>query len=372
MNQRPAGILVLHAVLSAGAVIGCRGESLNDVAVRVQLDSTSTVVLGASDGPGSLGDVIRVDIDRQGRFWVFSEQLVPMVFESDGTFVAAVSEKGEGPGEMSSPYLLLPIAADSVGIVDGLSVHIFSSGLEYARTVRMPLLGARDGLVLEWPDTVIMNVLHPSPPAFGQPLHHVSFTDVATIITSFGTEDTEVTQSEAYTQLRRSLARSRDGGYWSADVDQYHIEKWSRYQQRRLDLSFRPHWFNERSSIDSGGPERPPSSFGIGVGEDSEGRVWAYFLVPAEDWAQAWDGVRDQLNQGDLREIRAADVDRRQLYDTRIEIIDPETPKRIASLVLGGPAVSILPGGRIAQIATAEDGSPRVRIQQLEIVSKDH
>jgi hypothetical protein len=355
-------------------VTGCSGDrpsSDRDIfacpACTLALDTLA--VLGNSEGPGALTAVIGVRLDSQSRYWVFGEGAVPQLFGPDGEFMLELGRLGEGPGEFVGAHDVWMLPGDSLLVRDGRGMHVFAPELTYVRSVAPPLLGIRDGVVLSWPDMIVVNALHPSPPHFGHPLHIVDLSERGQVVRSFGGDSEPITQSMMYTRLPRTFARSPGGGYWAAAVDLYDVHKWSDTHDLEFTISRRPEWFAERSSLSEGSRHNPPPPRCLGVTEDSAGSLWSFCLAAAPDWQLAYEGHSDlPAAGGGYAEGPGAFVDRHRLYRTQVDVFETRTRALLWSTVADGMVISVLPGPRLAIEGFRPDGTPTVVIVQPRLV----
>ena len=326
-------------------------------------------ILGNPEGPGALTAVISVRLDSQGRYWVFGEGAVPQLFGRGGEFILELGRQGEGPGEFVGAHDVWMLPGDSLLVLDARGMHVFTPELTYVRSVTPPLLGIGDAVVLSWPDMIVVNALHPTPPHFGHPLHVVDLSESAQAVRSFGGTSEPITQSMMYTRLPRTLARSPGGGYWAAAVDLYDVHKWSDTHEPEFAISRRPEWFAERSSLSEGSRNNPPLPRCLGATEDSAGNLWSFCLAAAPDWHLAYEGYSDMpAAGGGYAEGPGTFVDRHRLYHTQVDVFETTTRALLGSTVVEGMVTSVLPGPRLAIEGFRPDGTPTVLILQPELV----
>lgn len=93
---------------------------------------------GANDAFGQITDVA---LDRRGRVYVADAQTRRVtVFNADGSFRAAVGRRGNGPGEMQTPWKVAVDAHDSLFVYDlnNARISVFDPQLRFRRDFRIP------------------------------------------------------------------------------------------------------------------------------------------------------------------------------------------------------------------------------------------
>lgn len=332
------------------------------------ITSDTMTVLGTSEGQAALSAVGRVVRDKHGRYWVFSYPELPKLFDNDGAFIRTVGAEGGGPGEFRAADDMWELPGDSVVIRDSGAqlFHVFDPDLRFVRSFRVPILGLGEGIVLDWPDSVVVNAKAPRPPEFGFPLHLVDFSrSPAEVIRSFGGHGEEINSTTLYTRLDYRLAPAPDG-YWTIAGAWYRITKWSRTNEEQFTLERRPDWFPAESGMSGGGPQKPPSPQCVAVREDEAGLLWAFCLTPSPRYQEAWPAAGVQASGVGEGPSSRMDPDFRVLYDTSIEVIDPIARRVVAREVLDAVIVSALPGREVAFAETSE-GFPTVRIIEFSL-----
>ena len=327
------------------------------------------VKLGTTDGPGALGDIVRVEVDGRGRYWVFSSAHPPVVFEPTGRPIGEVARYGGGPGEARAPRSIWQLPGDSTALVDASGqLSIFDPSLRYQRTVVNPIRGMFAAQVLDWPRRVLVNAMIRTPNEVGIPLHVLNLAgDRPRIETSFGASRQQKVTPATFAAIPQLITRPRNGYFWTASSSTYTLTRWDAELKPVMVLRRRPTWFSEPSDLLNGGPNHPPSPRLIGLGEDPTGLLWSICLVPSPDYAEAWANVPRQRGSGGVSEIRAAAIDFSKLHYTTVEVIDPRTPAVVASTTLRRRPISTLPDARLAFAATLPDGTPVVEVVQLRL-----
>lgn len=231
------------------------------------------VTLGTADGPASIPlGIHAVQLDAAGRYWVLAGEDPPLVFDSTGALIRVIGSVGRGPGEFVRALDAVPLAGDSMLVVDGGSgrATIIGPDLSPQRSVEfshrlVPVL------VLKWPDLVIGNGHVGTPSASGWPLHRLSFaTSPVQLLDSFGPDAGELRPYE-FRRLSQVLAASSGGAFWSADQLKYRITRWAATGTKLQTLERRPVWFSHPSDFGLGSPETPPKPGLSAMVEDDTG-----------------------------------------------------------------------------------------------------
>jgi hypothetical protein len=319
--------------------------------------------LGDASGPGLIaGGIHGVAVDGQGRYWVLSGEDPPLVFDSLGAVIGAVGRTGRGPGEFIRPTEAQVVAGDSVLIVDGAQSRATLVGPDMVarRTILMPA-PLRPLLALRWPGEVIGNGPHGTPGDVGWPLHVLSFGGSSLGISrSFGPDSGDVSPFEP-PKLDQVLARARDGGFWSADVLRYRLTKWSAAESKERSYVRAPSWFAKPSANWVGNPTTPPPSAISAIAEDPEGVLWVCVRVAAPTWREAWP-------TGKGAEFLYNKMSFDKMFQTTIEVIDPQARRVLARTTVPHWIVAALPGRRLAGYAVDAEGEPHVEIFDVALV----
>jgi hypothetical protein len=280
-----------------------------------------------------------VRIDGRGRYWVLAA----------GSTVILDLQAGQSLRRLAHDTAAVPYAADAIQlpgdsmlVVDGRSGRavVFDSHLNPARAIAYPFPDLR-GVVVRWPDRVVLSGPILTPDAAGFPLHIVSFAgNRAVLVESFGTDGSLAFGSSA--ALRWTLLADGDSGYWAAELGAYRVTHWSSNNTLQNVVVRRPTWFPESRNPRLGGPAQPPSSVIAGFDVDAERVLWVFSRVARERWRDAWPVRNEGLS--DLP-ITGAMID--QLYHTVVEAIDLRSMHVIARDTIGSPVLAVLPGPNV-------------------------
>jgi hypothetical protein len=313
--------------------------------------------LGDTSGPGIIaGGIHGVAVDSRSRYWVLSGEEPPLVFDSLGAVIGAVGRIGSGPGEFIRPTEAQVVAGDSVLIVDGAQARatLIGPDLVARRTILMAV-PLRPLIALRWPTDVIANGPVGTPGDVGWPLHVLSFSGSSVEMSrSFGPDRGDVSPFEA-SKLDQVLAGARDGGFWTADVLRYRLTKWSATERKERSYVRTPGWFAKPSVAWIGNPTTPPPPAISAIAEDSDGLLWVCVRVAAPTWREGWPS-------GKGAEFLYNKMSFDKMFQTTIEVIDPQARRVLARTTVPHWIVAALPGRRLAGYATDAEGEPHVEI----------
>jgi hypothetical protein len=308
-----------------------------------------------------------VRVDGMGRFWVFQEGALPIVFSPQGGSARYVGRKGAGPGEFTSAYDMLSVAGDSVVVFDDRTgrATVLDPSLRAVRSFPMPVR-IHSGEVLKWPGSVIANAYSRTARGASHSLQHLAFgRDQVTTLRAFGPANDELVPHAAGI-VQQYLTTAPDGHVWSAGVTGYNLYEWNASGALQQTLRRRPPWFADVHATSIGSPSTPPKPALAGVASDREGLLWVYTYLPASTWRAAWPPT---LSPG-TREVRTRDIGWHVLFDTMIEVIDPRLQRVVARFRHEGSVVNALPGRRAAFYQLDREGGIRVPIVTFDLTGR--
>jgi hypothetical protein len=322
---------------------------------------SATTLQASEDGGTILQPPSAVRRDGSGRYWVLAGGGPPIVYDSGGSFVGLAGRAGGGPGEFMFPGDVVPIAGDSVLVIDVAQrrATVLGGDLRPGRLIRMPWALQR-AVVVNWPALVVMNGDVSTPAGAGWSLHRVSFAqEEVSVLGSFGPDQGEMRPGSEFAGYQH-LASVRGDHVWSADRSSYRLHLWTPDGVSMRSLERTPEWFSTTSPMGIGSPATPPPPAVTAIEEDAAGLVWVFIRVPAESWQEAWSGVPLTA-----REVSVRDIAFEKLFRTVIEVIDPRRARVVARRFVDKWVVASIPGLRAAMYATNADGVPTVSIVQL-------
>ena len=322
--------------------------------------------IGDVDGPGAIpGLPMAFTNDASGRYWsVFRG--ATMIFNPDGRFLRPAGKRGQGPGEFTFVRVLTPLPGDSMLLLDiGGKITIMGPDLSPARyiTMRVPS-DWFSATVIKWPGTLLVNGLLGTPDKVGWPLHTFGMSgDAVRILKSFGDNRGEL-RPDMSDRLRQHVLLALDGTIWAGDRFNYRLTQWDSNGNLKRTTERRPAWFREESSGLDGGPNTPPPPQITGMHFDRSGRVWVYAIVAKPTWRQAWKDVPRIPAGSETTEGPAFE----ELFQSRIEIIDPRTARVVTTATYKDPIIAALPNGLAAAYTVDASGVPRFSIISLTLV----
>jgi hypothetical protein len=306
---------------------------------------------------------LSVTLDGQGRFWViYSDGDLPAVYSASGQFVADVGRMGAGPGEFRSPGVVLPVPGDSTVVFDSQlqRATVFDPDLRPARTINLGPVSFRYAVVDTWPMIVASGVVR-SAASYGHSFHRIDLgSSAGRVIQSFGGDSESAVPSREHLMARPFEAVR--GGYWAVSRTEYRITSYDRAFRVQAELFSRPEWFPESVEERSMGFREPPSPGLDVLFFDSRGYLWVFGRAAREDYAEAWPPM-----EPGIRSIASRDVDFSKLWDTVVEVIDPNSGKLIARRRLDFLVLSVLRDGRVVVYKETPQGIP-----YLEVLREDH
>lgn len=296
------------------------------------VEATHLVRLGSAvEEPVALTHATEVTRNGRDGSYVAAPLLNPgelAVFGTDGSFSKTIGEPGEGPQELRQIRHILWLGPDTLLVTQGsrfsivsvsessvlastlLDVQVrdiarLSNGLPIVQY--WPIEGgeprARFHLVDPWNGEVVKGMAAARPP---EPRY-------------------------AYASVQQ-LGADPNGGVWAASYNEYLLEHWDVDSDRLVrSLRRRVDWFPGWS-----GELLPPSDDWrrpriIHVQPDEDGFVWVFAAVPDPDFV--WRGLP--------HEARATDVGPWEIFDTRVEVIDPRTGRVVGTYRFEGYVNSV-------------------------------
>ncbi len=360
-------IRTLVALLLCGAPLGAQTPSARVITNQATCATCRIELIGSV----VLRDVPRGDelVQPPGGIVTGSSDLLyelrddaVLTYQRDGRFVRRLARSGSGPGEIRWPAELWRLPGDSMLVLDlgNQRALVFAPTGEAVRQVAFPHR-LRHGVVLRWPNRVIMSGPVTAPTGVGRPLHELSFAGrSATIARSFGAEEGVSPARER--ALQHVLARAGPGTWWSMPPGRYELSQWNDALRTTSRLSRTPPWMPEASPLSTGTPDAPPSARVRHVAADRDGRLWVFSWVAAPSWREAWAGVRSSGRGGETSVSRMR-VDK--LYNTVVDVLDPSSGAILASTTLQGAVVGVPDADRAALYQYSVVGEPIVRVVQL-------
>lgn len=315
------------------------------------------VVLGEQEGEGFVGDVSAIERDSRGRYLVYHRHSRGslFVFDSAGTFLRTVGGMGEGPGEFRAVSLIQASPGDTLLVFD-------------PRLRRLTILSPTFELVSVRP---IPDVVFPTngtgflPDGSYVVSHHIRTSDRVglplqqvdpdgALRRSFGSVHREYRHDAAVTMLRR-VAAAPDGRIWSARVSAYVLEAWDREGNRVDVLERTVEWFEPWERDNPFGPDHELQPRVVDISVDSAGRIWTLVHIPDPEWR---DGLVRIEHGWDIADVNA-------VFDTVLEVIEPETGRVLWSDRFGRALYGFIDGGFVYGYREDEMGTPFIDVWRV-------
>lgn len=365
-----AGKPVLHLLgLAAAAVCTPSGIGAQEVLEVGSLPSCGQCRLELQHvltldprGPEGLlvGEPASVARTPDGRLLVTQHQSPHelLVFDSAGGYHATVGRRGSGPGEYRGlEHVSLAENGEAV-LVDNTNGRItwLSTDLEVTRTERSPAPLVHR-LMQVGPDRFIANASMAQ--GTGLPLHSIDLESGQ--VRSFGTVLPVPRPGLPWANLR-ALALAGNGRVWSAYRTQYVLELWDTAGALVKTLARRTSWFQPyvERRVGSGEPAQP---WLMAIRENLEGQLLSLVTVPIDDYRRVLGPPRE-TPRGPRYDVSRKD----QLFDTIVEVIDPETGELVASERLPQYLLDFLDDQHVYGYRLSPDGNPLIDVWRLRLV----
>ncbi len=300
---------------------------------RCRIALRPVTVLGARGGRG--GMAVRpysIAAASRGRFVVAvspERPRPPLVFSADGSYEGELGRVGSGPGEYRSPRLVTRAPGDTLLVFDEAlgRLTVLSPSLRPVRSSPAPhdvWSAAADST-----GSLLVNANVRDRARIGVPLH--LFSRDGSYRRSFGDEHVPVLPSSLSRTLRW-VAPSEPGRFWSLrESYRYRLEEWDTAGSLRQVLDRDPSWFLPYTERRTSTPTRPPSPYTTGLWRDSSGLLWVAVAVPSRTWAAGLGPARLAERQSWFPER-----DPHRVWDTVIDVIDPQAGRLVATMRLPG------------------------------------
>lgn len=356
--------MVLHAValgvlLQSPAVT----QVLRDQACQgCRIELTRLARIGDIDGDGMLeAQPTMVQLDSRGRVFiaVAPPSPPPYVFDPHGRFVTRIGRRGKGPNEYSLPNAILVGPGDSVHVLDSQNGRrtVLDPSLRVARSAAhlspsLHVAVTRSNMLL------LSTVLF----AKGVP-HKIHILDAdGAVSRSFGS----VTSTyRAYGPSQHEILADGVGPYiWSVKPYEYVISKWSLDGELLKTLNREALWFEASPVPSSGALGKKPTARVSAIRQDAVGRIWALSQVASPGWRNALGRPVQRTRVGITYPKRQIG----RLFDTVVEVIDPDRSTVIASTRIPGYLQFLAADTVAAQIEQDEQGVFRVQLWRLRLI----
>lgn len=365
--------LIVTVVLALLAPAGAEAQLVRRVpddlsCPRCSIELREVATLGDRLGPGVIWNLpTNVMQDGRGRYWVFDQKELPLVFDGTGRFVAKVGRKGPGPRDLGEYRGAIALPGDSVLYFDDRNrAVVIGPDLAIARALAGRQL-LRPSLVIQWPDSLLLHGPVSTPGSRGHPLHLVGFgPEAPRILRSFGGTTGEPDPRATPFESFQVAAPATGDELWAAPMLEYRVRRMTRAGSPGLEIRRAPAWFAERSSPWLGNRTTPPPPRLFGVREAPDGLLWVFIQVAAPGWRDGWARVPAGMSDIPLRLI---DVEK--FFDLVVEVIEPAAGRVVARRRFEATAVGLPAAGpNIALYRTDDAGDVTIRVVALSVTGR--
>lgn len=328
----------------------------------IQLDLL--VTLGSVSEP-TVGATSHALWDSNDRIFLGHDQAPSQImqFDSTGAFVRALGREGDGPGEHRRLMRIALGPGDSLYAFDygAPRVTVYTPDLEVGRVDRLPG-PVRDAVVFT-DGRMVLHARIPTSEKIGLPLHLAS--SDGSVLHSFGASNPVERPGRPALQLRY-LARASSDAVWAARMNEYVVEQWRRDGTLVRRLERDPDWFDGWLKRRGVSASEPPQSFLRGVHQDDHGRLLVLATVAGENWEEGVERVGDQRGERSVR-VRNLEL----LYDSRLDIIDPETGRLVVSQRLPQNLVGFTNRGDLVGYRSGAADIPYIDLWGVSVVNSE-
>jgi hypothetical protein len=349
--------------LIAGSLVAGQATHVADAptcpACRIAVDTVA--ILGRyepwlREGPSSIGR------DSRWRYFVTqpNRSEPPWVFDRDGKHLATLGRLGGGPGEYRGANRVLVTPGDSLVVFDQANgrMTVLSPDLQLIRGA--PLTAFVFSAAWLPTSTIVVNAAVPTRERIGHPFH--VFDRVGNVLRSFG-DDGVANYAHDTPRLLRHLAPAGQDRFWSVTVQfRYVVEQWTSGGQLVQRFERQPSWFPRDVPISPITPTAPPTPFVGGVWLTGDGLVWVLIRIADPRW-------RSAIAPGPTREGRGTSTvtDRKLVYDTFIEVLDPVTGKLVASQRFDNAWHMVTQQGELIELHEDSEGKLLIYVARAEL-----
>lgn len=267
------------------------------------------------------------------------------VLDVAGQPVRTLGGEGQGPGEFQSASALLVGEGDTLHVFDARAgTHtVFSPEYEVLGRATVQAGVRRNRIAELGSDRFVLSADIFTPDRIGRPMHLL---EEGALGPSLG--DPAPLQPDGRPEpftTARVLAPHPDGGFVSAHVWDYVIERWSSDGERLSRLAVQAPWFHKEDRSTPRGRFNPAIR---AVWVDGEGRPWVLGSVRSEAFDELAEVVGHMPGvQGDIPIVQSTTGVQEDLERYVLEVIDPDTGRPLATAGVPVPPLGFLPDGRI-------------------------
>jgi hypothetical protein len=299
------------------------GALLEDWPIKVVMSSTGRIALVVKGGRG-----------------------LPRLYTREGKLLRVLGREGRGPGEF--------VNAVGIGFGGGDTLHVFDLS-----TGRRSLF-TQDGAFVRSMSYTIPSILV-ALESSGNTIVTSSNGDRFTVVNAIGNTVNTFGQQPRPTVGTRTpstiISSSRPNQFWSAVSHTFVMERWSVEGQRLTVFARQGPWLKVGVRDSDGTYGQEPTPTVADVREDADGRLWLLANLPHANWRRGLGNVNTARGFAHF-----PDRDFGRLYESRIEVIDPERGRLLQSVVLPGYARFFLSDRHVASLRFDEDGDAVVDV----------
>lgn len=358
-------IVLGHNVRAQALAVSVRepascGSCTIQLARLVSLGDTAE---GLSSWPAS---VIR---DSRGRFIVLqpygSDGI--LAFSDRGEPLGNIGRAGAGPGEFRSPVAIALGRADSVLIVDRMNARLSVLDPNWRFVRSAPAPANAFGILQLASHDIVINASVGDRSLVGFPFHQ--FDAVGNHKKSFGYTDGTIITPENEDQVQKVVALARAGGFWAAELaHKYAITLYDDRGRVVRVIERRAAWCpSNQEPAAAISPKTPPRPEVWGLFEDSKGLLWILVRVADRRWARGLSASGQRNADG---QVVYAPTSADQLFDTIVDVIDPQKVSLIASQRFDQALLNVVQPGVVAHVKASSVGGFILEIVRMELVRK--
>lgn len=280
-------------------------------------------------------------------------------FDASGAFVRVLAVTGQGPREVTSARALHLAAGDTLIIFDGNRILTFDENGNFIDTRTQGRPGVNRVVRLQGQRYVINAAAWMRDLPAPQPLHIL---DAGRLTASFGAEPgLPASPVTPWLDLHALTADAGGSRVWSAPLTAYRIHEWSATGAAVRTWSRDPEWFTPWTELRPLSPDTRPDPRLADIRWMGGGRVMVLLHVPQSDWA---DHLGEPITTQDGSR-RYPHPDIAGIFDTRIEVLDLDADRVVASATHPASLATFIDPERIAAYRTDEMGNPFIDVWRV-------
>jgi 6-bladed beta-propeller len=300
--------------------------TVSDTCSRCEIALERIAVLGGADLPFEFGNTTSLALMSDGRY--LAKPLLEgelAIFDAAGRFERIVGREGEGPGEFRSIREVATGPGDTVYVLEsGGLVTRLGPDLRYIDRIILERAKPNGWTVLPSGEIAVVSV--PLGTRAPPDRVHVINGD-GSVRTSFARAPRNYDPIADYNETAGVLSPSRRyGGVWFSKWNEYVLQLFVDGQPRKV-LARDVDWFRPWEGVEEerNAPRRPTLE---AVAERDDGLLTVVATVADANWEQARGAIVQEFGAG---ERRADALPRRLMWDSVVEIIDPEAGAILAA-----------------------------------------